>query len=324
MTQIEPGSLILTVLNEAETLPAFLQSLAAQTTLPAEIVVVDGGSTDATEQLLQAWNPPAGCTMRVSVIPGASISEGRNEAVRLAAFDKIIVTDAGTTMDERWAEKMLGAFSGDSAQVVCGFFRPVGETWMERTIAFTVTPRLSEIDGSTFLPSSRSIGFTRSAWSNVGGYPEWLDYCEDLIFDIKMKELGIPFAFVGDAVVSWSARPSLPAFMKQYYRYARGDGKSGLWAKRHAARYLAYLAGIGLLIAAFASPLFLLVLLVGMVMYMRKFWQRIWRGRREFGPGLAAALLAVPLVVVLGDLAKMCGYPAGLRWRSQNRHQLAA
>ena len=30
------------------------------------------------------------------------------------------------------------------------------------------------------------------------------------------------------------------AFWHQYFRYARGDGKAGLFAKRHAIRYATY------------------------------------------------------------------------------------
>ena len=35
--------------------------------------------------------------------------------------------------------------------------------------------------------------------------------------------------------------------------------------------------------------------------------------------GTAGELLLVPLIRVAGDVAKMLGYPAGLRWRRQNR-----
>mgnify|MGYP000954309164 CR=1 FL=1 len=47
-------SLILTVLNEAKSLPALLDSIAAQTVRPDEMVVCDGGSRDDTPKLLSA------------------------------------------------------------------------------------------------------------------------------------------------------------------------------------------------------------------------------------------------------------------------------
>ncbi|MGN6359191.1 MAG: glycosyltransferase family 2 protein, partial [Thermomicrobiales bacterium] len=45
-------SLVITVLNEAASLEPLLASIAAQTCPPAEIIVVDGGSTDGTLDVL--------------------------------------------------------------------------------------------------------------------------------------------------------------------------------------------------------------------------------------------------------------------------------
>ena len=317
MTVIREGSLVLTVLNEARGLHTFLDSLSAQTTLPTEIVIVDGGSTDNTVAILRGWAPPTGCRVSVVVQQGASISEGRNFAVSQASYDRILVTDGGTTMHPEWVEQMLGAFdSSEAPHVVGGFFEPVGHTLTERAIAFAVTPELHEIDGATFLPSSRSLAFVREAWERVGGYPEWLDYCEDLVFDLNMKKAGFTFAFVPDAIVTWSARSSISSFMKQYFRYARGDGKASLWWKRHLARYLAYLVGLVLLCVSFFVPWVLIALAVGVVGYMRKFWARVWNRRSRFGPGVLPALALVPVIVVAGDIAKMAGYPVGLRWNA--------
>ena len=108
----------------------------------------------------------------------------------------------------------------------------------------TVLPNLSEIDPATFLPSSRSVAFLKSEWEKIGGYPEWLDFCEDLIFDINLKDEVGAFAFAPHAVAWFRPRGSITSFYKQYYLYARGDGKANLWAKRHAIRYLTYLVAL--------------------------------------------------------------------------------
>ncbi len=313
------ATLILTVLNEGNSIGGFLETLGAQTVIPREVVVVDGGSTDDTVALLNAWDAPAGCQIRTIVRPGANISEGRNEAIRHATFERILVTDAGTTLNPDWVALMLGTFDlPESPDVVCGFFTATGESFIERAIAHTITPTVSEIDPGTFLPSSRSLGITKAAWELVGGYPEWLDYCEDLVFDIRMKELGLTFSFAGDALVTWSARPNLTSYMKQYYRYARGDGKAGLWRKRHVIRYTAYAVGVLLAVGMVWQPWLGLALAVGAIAYMQKFWRRVVRSRSGSMASMAAELVLVPVIVVAGDLAKMIGYPVGLRWRGAN------
>ncbi|MBK4348931.1 glycosyltransferase, partial [Lacisediminihabitans changchengi] len=169
-SHVRPASLVLTVLNEGHSLPTFLRSLSAQRHLPSEVVIVDGGSADDTVEILTAWSPPAGTAVRIVERPGANISQGRNTAISLAESPWILVTDGGTVLDPGWIESLLDSFDGQpTPTVVSGFFRPTGESLVERAIAFTATPRLTEIDSATFLPSSRSIAFTRDAWSQAGG-----------------------------------------------------------------------------------------------------------------------------------------------------------
>ncbi|MFC8732585.1 glycosyltransferase [Luteimicrobium sp. NPDC057192] len=301
----------MTVLNEAGGLPRFLRSLAEQSRFPAQVVVVDGGSTDGTVGLLRAWKAPPGVTIEVLVQPGAGIARGRNLAIERAQYEHVLVTDGGTTLSPRWVEALVGALE-DGADVASGFFEPGGSTPFARTLATIILPRLDEIDPAAFLPSSRSVGFTRSSWKAVGGYPEWLDYCEDLVLDLDLKNHGASFAFVPEAVATWDARPTLAAFARQYYRYARGDGKAKLWPRRHAIRYGAYALGVALL--ASRSGAARIALVAGGAVYLRTSVRRVVG--RGAGPAMMAGrLAAVPLVVLTGDLAKMVGYPAGLSWR---------
>jgi glycosyltransferase involved in cell wall biosynthesis len=315
-----PASLVLTVLNEAQSIEQFLDSIASQSWVPAEIVVVDGGSSDGTAAALGRWTPPVGCEVKVIVAEGAGISRGRNVAVAAARFDRILVTDAGTVLESDWVELMLRAFDREPApDVVSGFYHPSGETFLERTIAFTVTHDLAEVNPESFLPSSRSLAFTRDAWEAGGGYPEWLDYCEDLVFDISMRDVGMRFAFEPRARVYWSARPTIRAFMKQYYRYARGDGKAGLWPRRHAIRYSAYIGGGLLALAGMRTVWGPILLAVGIATYMRTPIRRILRRRDMFGSRPVAAAAIAPAIVIAGDIAKMVGYPVGVIWRARKR-----
>src|SRR6187401_1554068 len=95
-------SLVMTVRNEAKSLPHLLESVFAQTLLPNEIVIVDGGSTDGTQDAVRAYT--GRLPLRLIEEPGANISRGRNRAIREAAHDVIAVTDAGVRLDPRWLE----------------------------------------------------------------------------------------------------------------------------------------------------------------------------------------------------------------------------
>ena len=309
-------SLIVTVLNEARTIRHWLATLDSLTTRPDELVVCDGGSTDGTADILREWAENASFPVNVIVAQGANISEGRNIAITAARGPWIAITDAGTTLDVDWLGGLIAARA--DTEVVSGFFYPTGSTLFERVLATMITFTRDEIDPQTFLPSSRSLMIHKDACISVGGYPEWLDYCEDLVFDFNLRAAGHTFRFAPDALVSWSARPTVRSFYKQYYRYARGDGKAGLWPRRHAVRYAIY--GVGVAIIAL-MPMgivgTLLAVGAGGLIYHFRYFRRLMKSTRLTVSEKAIGVALVPFLGTVGDVAKMCGYPAGLYWRRQ-------
>jgi glycosyltransferase involved in cell wall biosynthesis len=314
-------SIAVTVRNEASSVEELLESLLAQTDPPSEIVVADGGSDDGTPDRIEAF--AHGAKVPIRVIRGGvlNIAGGRNLAISEAAGPIVAVTDAGTTPRPNWLAELTAPIrSSDEVAVSSGFFAPGGRGLFQRILARVITPQLREIDPPNFLPSSRSIAFRKDWWSRAGKYPEWLDHCEDLVFDIELREAGARFAFAPGAVVDWDARRTLRAFARQYFLYGRGDGRAGLWPGRHAIRYASYSLALVLVAAAIAtsSPIPVAILVVLAVTCLSKFYRRVWRIRPGGGAaGLVAAWLLIPVIVITGDVSKMAGYPVGrLRRRS--------
>ena len=315
-------SVIVTVKNEEKTIARLLDSLATQTRPPDEVVIVDGGSTDRTVEIIRSYERRL--PLKLLIRPGTNISQGRNIAIREASGEVIASTDAGVRLVPRWLESLLEPIA-EGAMVASGFFLPDVEGPFEVAMGATVLPAPEDIDPQKFLPSSRSVVFRKEAWEAVGGYPEWLDYCEDLIFDFKLRRLYGPFPFVPEAVAYFKPRTTLWDFFVQYYRYARGDGKADLWRLRHFIRYSTYLAltpallALGLLV----HPLWLLGFPLGAALYLRRPYQRLMRmwGDLSLWQKAYAALL-VPVIRVTGDVAKMVGYPIGVLWRLRHgRHE---
>jgi glycosyltransferase involved in cell wall biosynthesis len=306
----ERTALIVTVLNEGSSIDALLESVACQTVSPSEIVVVDGGSTDGTWERLQAWSRRL--PLQALRAEGVNISRGRNLAIAASTAEIVAATDAGVRLAPDWLANLLARLAPD-VDVIGGFFAQDPRTPFERAMGATVLPTLEDVRTDSFLPSSRSVLFRRSAWRTAGGYPEWLDYCEDLVFDLALKRSGCTFAFASDAVVHFRPRPSLTAFFKQYFRYARGDGKADLWRKRHAIRYATYAVAPWLLRRGWTGWL---LVLVGGLAYVRRPYERLVPYLGDLGGlDIARALMLVPVIRLVGDLAKMLGYPVGVWWR---------
>jgi GT2 family glycosyltransferase len=244
--------------------------------------------------------------------PGVSIARGRNLAIEAATHELIAVTDAGVQLEPTWLEHLVATMA-DDIEVVSGFFQPDPCTVFERAMGATVLPALADVDPETFLPSSRSVLFRRSMWKTVTGYPEWLDYGEDLVFDLALKQAGARFAFAPGARVWFRPRGSLAAYFRQYFHYARGDGKADLWRRRHAIRLASYAL---LSVLLWRRGLGLLLVLAGAAGYTRRPVTRLLPLLRGLSPGEAAyALALVPVIRLVGDVAKMLGYPMGVWWR---------
>jgi glycosyltransferase involved in cell wall biosynthesis len=309
-------ALVTTVFNEEDSIDALLDSVQRQSRQPDQIIIVDGGSSDGTRRRLESWSRRLPITWHVA--PAANISQGRNLAIRQAGCDVIAVTDAGVRLDPLWLERIVAPLIGSSHEydVSAGFFIADPRSEFEVALAATTLPDADEIDEASFLPSSRSVAF-RKSWFDAGiQYPEWLDFCEDLVFDLRLQRAGARFRFEPGAVVQFRPRNDLLKFWRQYYRYARGDGKAGLFFKRHVLRYATYFAVLPSMMVS-RSLLWRVIVLAGAVVYMRQPIRRLSR-RGDAQPLLTVrrAVLSAALRGV-GDLAKMAGYPAGLLWRAR-------
>jgi glycosyltransferase involved in cell wall biosynthesis/membrane-associated phospholipid phosphatase len=313
-------SLIVTVFNEGDTIRTLMDTILQQPSPPDEIVITDGGSTDNTVEILSEYKNRL--PLKVIELEGANISTGRNVAVQNAQGPIIAVTDAGVRLHPNWLEEITRPIeSAPDIEAVAGFFVPDPQSAFEVAMGATVLPVEGDVDPESFMPSSRSVAFLKSAWEAVGGYPEWLDYGEDLIFDFRMAALFGSFVFAPKALVYFRPRSTLTAFFRQYYFYARGDGKAGLFFHRHLIRYLTYFAALPAIIAGaiFGSHWWLLTMIPAAFYMFANSYRRLFDqwGKLNLLKKLQT-LLMVPIIRVTGDIAKMIGYPIGLVWRYQN------
>ncbi len=297
-------SLIATIANAADHAPAFLASIRAQSRAPDEVIVVDGGSTDGTLELLRAAD---GITLIEE--PGANIARGRNVAIAHAAHDAIAVADADCEYGPGWLRRLLEPLDA-GADVAMGVYEPIVTSFFEACVASVNLPLdPADVDEATFMPSARSVAFRREAIDAVGGYPEWLPIGEDMWVDLRWRERGVAMRLAPEAVARWRPRASLAATWVQYFRYARGDGRARMHPERHALRYAVY-GGLGAALASRrAWPKVLAA--CAAVGYARGPVARGWIRARSPAERVASTV-AVPALMMWIDAARMAGYAAGL------------
>jgi len=308
----ERVSIVIPVLNEADNLGGLLDDCAAQQPGPSEVVVVDGGSTDGTWELLNErkarW--PA---LKLARVEGATPGRGRNEGIRRAGSQLVATLDAGSRVGPTWLASLVGAL-GDrpNGRVSVGVAEADARSQFERAAgwftlrAFKPTGRPGPVARS-FLPAGRNGWcFSKQAWEAAGGYPSEPAWGEDKIFLERLRSAGLEVVVAPDAVVRWRPRPTLGQLYRQYAQYGRGDALTRIDRQNELVTLGLYGAGALLAVAAARGSRRAaggLALVTGA--YLGLF---VAPGFRALGA--TRALAWVPLIRVTADVAKMHGFVA--------------
>ncbi len=210
-------------------LGVLLESLLRQTSLPREVVLVDGGPAGRVHGDVTAFTEEArrrGIRVIVLERPGCRIAAGRNSATGRAVHDIVASSDAGCILEEDWLRAITAPFENPEVDAVAGTYRPVpGSLWEKASAAFL----MPDPDRTARrLPSARSLAYRKRAWKAVEGFPEELAHGEDTVFALRMQDAGLRIEFAGDALVRWRPRPGPVSFFRQIFRYSAGDGTAGV------------------------------------------------------------------------------------------------
>jgi hypothetical protein len=169
-------SFVIPVRNDADHLRHCLQSIAAITSgVPAEVIVVDNGSTDPSVEVARA----AGA--RVLQFPNVRVAELRNRGAREASGDLVAFVDADHELGAEWVEGALDSFKEAAVSAVGALCHPPpGGTWVQRMYdrLRTHKPGRHEV---TWLGSGNLV-VRKRIFEKLGGFDESLETCEDVDF----------------------------------------------------------------------------------------------------------------------------------------------
>jgi glycosyltransferase involved in cell wall biosynthesis/O-antigen/teichoic acid export membrane protein len=200
-------SVVIPAYNAARFLPRCLESIFAQTLKPAEIIVVDDGSTDNSAALA------AELGARVVRRPNGGISAARNMGIQNASSEWIALLDA----DDLWApeklERQAALIRPETVLVYTGirFFDDKGI----RDERLAIDPILANKMLRYCNPIPCTYIIRREALIQGGGFREDIRTCEDWEMLVRLRRLG-KFEAVADPLTdvylhsdSLSANPEL-------------------------------------------------------------------------------------------------------------------
>jgi cellulose synthase/poly-beta-1,6-N-acetylglucosamine synthase-like glycosyltransferase len=263
-----PASIVATVRNEKDSIVAFVDSLLEQSVKPAEIIIVDGASSDGTREILEGYSKRDEIVL---ISRDCNIAQGRNLGIGRASNSIIAVTDAGCIVTETWLKNILECFDQDpQPDVVAGNFRFICHSAFEEAVTLaTFPPDRDETEAARYYPSSRSLAFKKPAWEIAKGYPEWLFVAEDTLFNIRLRQLGCHFVFAKDAIVRWRPRATWRALAKQRFNFARCNAQAGIGTHGYVINMKYHAAIAAPLALGLVSPWLMLLSLYPLSQHLR-------------------------------------------------------
>jgi len=301
------NSCVVTVMNEEKTIGMLLEGVLQQTKKIDEVIIVDAGSKDTTIQQIKKYISKNKARNIFIFSKKGNRSMGRNYGIQKSRGNIILVTDAGCIPDKNWAKYLLEGFTKD-VDVVSGFYYSDAKEPFAKSLAAYTCVMPDQVNPREYLPSSRSIAFRKNAWEAVGGYPEDLDTCEDLVFAREMKKKGARFYFQKNAFVVWPQKQNVLEAFSQMYGYAKGDGQAMYIREQTPLLFARYLVGIILLLLAIFNQSGWLVVFLFFCFVAYLIWAVVKNGKYVDSD---LKYIYLPLLQLTSDIAVLTGMTYG-------------
>jgi glycosyltransferase involved in cell wall biosynthesis len=177
-------SVIIPTYNRAELLPRAVESVLAQSYPGCELIIIDDGSTDGTEQYLASLGEDIICIG----IPHSGVSRARNRGIAAASGDWIAFLDS----DDYWLpmklERQACYLREHPEYRICH----TDEIWIRNGTRINQGKKHRKRDGWFFLESLNlclispsSVLIHRSILNDVGGFDESFEWVED--YDLWLR-----------------------------------------------------------------------------------------------------------------------------------------
>lgn len=301
-------SVIIPVRDEETSIGEVIQSILGQSWPPQEIILVDGGSSDKTRDIIRDCLTVEGPLMLIKD-PDAYPGRARNLGIQQARTEWIAMTDAGTIIRSDWLANLVREACASDADVVLGSYEPLLTTFFKECLALAFVAPAMEV-GQRYLrgPSTASMMMRKCVWEDLGKFPEGLRACEDLVFFDRLARSSYAVRYAHGAIVGWRIPDGFGGAFRRFRTYSMHTLKAGLGRHWHLAVARMYIAASIILgLAVFHHLSWLVLLLFGFLWRVH----RTIQARRSslklthsIGPH---TYLVVAIILVWIDLAALVG-----------------
>ncbi len=214
-------SIIVTTFNSGSTIDECLRSILKMDYPKQllEVIVIDGGSTDATTERVKAYpvklvysqlNPPAAYNL--------VLKDAENEVIGLI--------DSDAKVEKGWLRKLVKHLNDPKVAGASGTV----ETWnrdnlVPRVIGYELNYRYRRLPNTIERVATMNLLLKKKVTIAIGGFDEALPTQYDTDIGARLAQAGYRIAFDSEAICYHFHRSTLRTFFKQQYKYGQNTWK---------------------------------------------------------------------------------------------------
>lgn len=306
-SRIGECSLVISTLNEQDSIISLLRSILSQEILPKETIIIDGGSNDLTiERIKQFKERHPDFNIQLYVLQG-TIGKCKNFGIKKATTDNILSTDAGCILDKEFIKKFLIYLK--KYDVIGGAHIYLPTNLLQRTFSALYSIDWDNVK-TLYTFSNRCLAFKKRAWQKIGGYNEQIKRSEDTLICHRWKKTRVRMHLAKDVKVDYYSSRGLLAECRLAFSDVLRDYKLGLTQGVSAYRklYLASSLFYGTLIFALTGYYSIsLVLVVTVLLYMTLRAIRVLKRNNS----VLCALYSYPVQIAI-DFMRIAGLTSAI------------
>ncbi|MFN3694948.1 MAG: glycosyltransferase [Ignavibacterium sp.] len=172
-------TVICPVYNEEEYIENVLRFFIESKPEDKELILVDGGSTDRTIEIISEWIKNHK-NIRLLHNKNRYVPFALNLAIKNSTGDPIIRLDAHTIYEKNYFEKIIETFNKTSADIVGGPMRKIGESEFQLAVAYATTSvfgigdsKIHKIDYSGESDHVYLGAWRRKIFDDIGFHPPY-------------------------------------------------------------------------------------------------------------------------------------------------------
>lgn len=261
-------SIIVPVYNRPDEVKELLESLSAQTVKPFELLIIEDGSKERCDHLLDCYR--SFFTIHYYYKPNSGRSDTRNYGMERAGGDYMLFFDSDVILPPFYFERLQAVMESDYSDCFGGP-DAAGDSFsdMQKAVNHSMTGfwTTGGIRGGKrvmekFCPRTFNMGFSKEVYKTVGGFEDMMG--EDIDLSLRIREAGFRISLIREVFVYHKRRVDLKRFFKQVNNF----GQARIWLQIkhpgslrpvHALPAVMSVGAVILLVASFFFPLLLLL-----------------------------------------------------------------